>query len=273
MGEQLDQYAAYLLSRVDIPRGRVDPDRARAALGGQWEWNWASGMPYQAVNSPSVGMPMPARPRIDGEILDHVGYWNALQGFLLYSFGWTRHDRGIRWWLDAGAPQDDPRLALLGAVWHGDGNLVPYAAWFHDRLHNLESSPLSEWAAIDPTQDRITAVWAARLGAAVTDSPNGMSPYGTHLEQGSHSGGPAAEAFDAELSVVEAGAQRAIYISETTVGWYRGLAELSKALPPSTRSWRVQVFVKPIGFMGNFRRSRETGLWFAGRHSIHAAGQ
>jgi len=39
------------------------------------------------------------------------------------------------------------------------------------------------------------------------------------------------------------------------------------------RSWHVDVFAKPAGWLGTFRRSRETGLWFQGKHSIHIKGQ
>lgn len=39
-----------------------------------------------------------------------------------------------------------------------------------------------------------------------------------------------------------------------------------------TGSWHVDVVVKPMGWLGTFRRSWVTGLWFQGRHLIHAAG-
>jgi hypothetical protein len=34
----------------------------------------------------------------------------------------------------------------------------------------------------------------------------------------------------------------------------------------------VDVFVRQIGFVGTYRRSRDTGLWFAGQHRYHAVG-
>lgn len=41
---------------------------------------------------------------------------------------------------------------------------------------------------------------------------------------------------------------------------------------PSGWSWRIDVICKQIGWLGTYRRSRVTGYWFAGKHSIHMAG-
>lgn len=44
-------------------------------------------------------------------------------------------------------------------------------------------------------------------------------------------------------------------------------------LPPvGGHSWHVEVFDRETGWLGLFRQSRVTVLWFQGRHSLHAAG-
>jgi hypothetical protein len=37
-------------------------------------------------------------------------------------------------------------------------------------------------------------------------------------------------------------------------------------------SWRVDVVCQPLGWLGTFRRSRRSGLWFTGRHRWHELG-
>lgn len=79
---------------------------------------------------------MPVDPR---ELLDGTGfserahahgiaYFATLQSFLTYSFGWTRHDKGLLWWLDRGLRADDARFALIRDVWFADGLLEVTAA-------------------------------------------------------------------------------------------------------------------------------------------------
>ncbi|MBZ0137646.1 MAG: hypothetical protein K8I27_14870 [Planctomycetes bacterium] len=68
--------------------------------------------------------------------------------------------------------------------------------------------------------------------------------------------------------------RKAAVILDHLKGWYAALCEVGKALPDlGERSWHVELFVRNTGLIGTFRRSRETGLWFTGRHSIHMAGQ
>lgn len=60
---------------------------------------------------------------------------------------------------------------------------------------------------------------------------------------------------------------------DSASGWPAQLRRLGDTLPKSgSHSWKVDVVVKPIGWVGAFRQSRETGRWFSGRHSIHMFG-
>lgn len=56
------------------------------------------------------------------------------------------------------------------------------------------------------------------------------------------------------------------------VGWYVHLVRGGGALPPQKRSWRVNVVVQPLGWLGKYRRSRYTGMWFTGQHRWHLLG-
>jgi hypothetical protein len=57
------------------------------------------------------------------------------------------------------------------------------------------------------------------------------------------------------------------------VGWYRALVEAGSTLPQvEQRSWHVDVYARPVGHLGTYRRSRISGLWFSGPHRYHDPG-
>ncbi|MDA8047550.1 MAG: hypothetical protein M0Z30_20345 [Actinomycetota bacterium] len=68
-------------------------------------------------------------------------------------------------------------------------------------------------------------------------------------------------------------AAAASFTAEVGQGWYLKLAENGATLPPiSERSWQVEVVVRSLGYLGTYRRSRRTGLWFAGKHRFREKG-
>lgn len=265
----------FFLTRVDVPNlPSVDHSVLEAEVGGQWEWCWAVALPYRAMATPSVGSPMPAAPRVGEDSMGFLGYWTALQSLLTYSFGWTRYDRGLRWWYDAGKPTDDPRLALIDAVWERDGNLLAYAEWCQDRLGQFDHQALAEWSIYDPRPDGLSGDWTRTLRAVREAQAHfELSPHGKHLEGGDHAAGPASSPYVGSIVVIDRLARSAIYTCESAMGWYRGLVELGSELPElGSASWHVEVHVRTIGFLGTYRKSRVTGLWFAGRHRHHIVG-
>jgi hypothetical protein len=104
-----------------------------------------------------------------------------------------------------------------------------------------------------------------------------LSPYGggtDPLHLSFHSCGPI-EAPSGEPLLLRGSRsdRRAVLILDAMRGWYRALIEQGATLPDGgDRSWRIDVVVRPIGTLGTYRRSRETGLWFAGRHRLHTRG-
>ena len=55
--------------------------------------------------------------------------------------------------------------------------------------------------------------------------------------------------------------------------WRDALESFGSTLPPdSQRYWHVDVFDRWVGHLGLFRRSRVTGRWFQGKHSVHMRG-
>ena len=280
----------FWLTRVPFPGkpdplvgGDPEPYRYRE-LGGQWDWCWAVAMPYQALAAPTVARPMPAAPDGRGSHMDYLGYWACLQSFLTFSFGWSRHDKGLVAWLEGGMPLEDPRFALVEQVWGRDGALDRYLQWCLSNEH-WRDSPLSPWLRTrDDAPATVGVGLSTRLRAAVqthgSDSSTGVSPHGQHLEDGLHIGGPARSTEEigapeprARFTIVDRKARRAVIECASVHGWYRELADRTGGLSAEAgASWRVDVYVKPIGYLGSYRRSWATGLWFAGQHRWHAIG-
>lgn len=275
--------------------------------GGQLEWTWAVGMPYRVLADPHGMGVMPLSPADvvrgnehgfpEGNFEHGLGYFAALQSFLTYSFGWTRHDRGLLWWYDHGQPVEDSRFALLKAVWDADGMLLRYLAWCVERASPASlgwlGEPLHRWASnVDHTPDILSPSWRERLARETVSAESDhlcTTPWGKHLEHGDHIGAPSGwdwagyggstqlprELIDASRLVgIDSSRRQATFVSDHVGGWYEALARLGGQLPPlaNDRNWRIDVFVKPIGYLGQYRQSRTTSLWFAGRHQHHTVG-
>lgn len=252
---------------------RPSADSGADTLAGQHPWSWAVGLPCRALVAPYSGAVMPAAPTPRTDVLDAVGYFATLQSFLTYSFGWTRHDKGLIWWCDAGMPVDDPRFALIRDVWVADGLLDTYIDWCS--THPVMTSLDAFAEHVDHRVLDLPDAWRRRLRGQPNDE-DPTSAYGKHLEQVGHIAAPCEKlrAGSARLAGADIDTRSATVVSDTVSGWYSSLVLLGENLPPLSgdHSWHVDVFVKPIGFLGTYRRSRATGLWFSGRHSLHVVG-
>ncbi|MCO8275239.1 hypothetical protein M1L60_32120 [Actinoplanes sp. TRM 88003] len=65
---------------------------------------------------------------------------------------------------------------------------------------------------------------------------------------------------------------RAVLVCDSYDGWYRALSDCGLTQTRQGASWRVDVVVKPLGWLGTYRLSRETGIWFSGQHRWHQLG-
>jgi hypothetical protein len=245
----------------------------RHELGGQSDWYWAVPGVYGALAAPTGLAAAPAAPLQDDSHAASLGYWNALQNILVYRLGWSLPHRGLLWWYESDRPREDDVLALVHEIWHGDGNVDVYLAW----LLTLQPSFLVE-KSLEPahsSQDRLTDDWRRWL-ANQTESSKTILHFDLNggwdpLHLTGH--GQDDEAGDGFMAIKSGDQREAILTTDTANNWYATLRKLGSQLPQlGERSWRVDVFVKPIGFMGTYRRSRLTGLWFTGKHSLHVRG-
>jgi hypothetical protein len=274
---------AFAIERVPVPAWigcmpMLDHSAYEDATGEQLEWSFATPWVFRALASPLTHEPLVAAPQA-GEATPPLAYWSALLSLLIYSFGWGRPDRGLRWWYDAGKPTEDPRLQLLSQVWDSDGQLDWFAAWLWTTPHIFESEVLAEITGYhnDGSRVPIDSAWLdrTRVEAAASDV---AAPFGTggydELHLSVHSSGPLRDPPGQPRLLHSSSAdRRATLTLDSMVGWYRALVVHGASLPElGQRSWHVDVVVRPVGHLGTYRRSRTTGLWFSGHHRNHIHG-
>lgn len=269
----------FVISRAGIP---VPADGS--AGNDELDWDWAVAWPFAALASPGSAARMPALPdlRTSEPNSAALGYWNCLAYLLTYSLGWARHDRGLRWWYDAGKPTDDPRLALVSSVWELDGSLDRYVEWVHEHPSHVPGGFVDSASSAShlPDKDEISPVWQARLREIRLNSQSSSGPsstpqpHGFHLEWGTHTDHPVKSTENLPRVLIDPEHPlHAVLIVPTLSGWYETLRKAGTGLIHSTgSSQRVSVYVTSDGFLGTYRRSWQTGLWFAGKHQYHTVG-
>lgn len=240
---------------------------------------WGVGIPlaYRAMQSPWTYEPVLRPPRPGDDHLVACAYWSPLLHLLTYRFGWPRPDRGLVAWHLAGFPvDDDVALRLISDVWLADGQLDFFAAWLY-RLEptahqNLELfGQVTGFVADDEEVSRNDGWIDDQIAIAEHDgihapcSSGGWDPL--HLT--GHASGPLHNPRR-QISVThDELAGRAVILAASMLGWYRVLHEVGRALPDGTT---IDVIVSPVGHLGAFRRSPETGIWHAGTHEQHLWG-
>lgn len=300
MSELAGAPAARIVERVDWDwesRQASDSDYAHddARYGEQLEWGAAIPMVYQSLSAPDL----PAR-MIHLTRRSAPAYWGSLLHILLYSFGWSNPAKGFsRWYFRErlrSSSVEDARLELISAVWLADGYLEEFLAqlvrmtgpegllaWRFPSVVRqgapprglLEAQPSIEELVPEGFVEHAEAAAERRGPDDAIWSP--LSGGSDPLHLGSHIEGPlqnlGVDERTRERFVVDEGAGRAVIQLDRMVGWYYVLAVLGSELPDrGGRSWKVDVHVATVGHLGTFRRSRETGLWFNGRHRYHVWG-
>lgn len=240
----------------------------REFTGDQYEWGWALPAPFRALANPVAPTAFPRKPDESKDFAGALSYWLSLQHLLVYRLGWCHPGVGMAELIERELLRDNPEaddtVLLVKELWFEDGYLRNYLDWaltkpesFHFRRRTFVH------AISEPLPDEMPAsAWK-------------HSPFGLHLESsGGHYFQPGGDpASPGEILAYDQLNRSATILIEHARGWYETLCRLGEQLPPvNDRSIKVNVYVKPIGFMGTYRQSRVTGLWFTGSHSIHMMG-
>jgi hypothetical protein len=246
-----------------------------AYFGGvQIDWNWGLPGAFQALAEPRSGATLPSW--TDEHGYGASSYWFTLHYLLMYRLGWRMPGVGLARWLSDRTKTDDPVLQLVAEVWGRDGFLLDYIAW-----------ALTEQAALradrpDSTSPERTA--PAALGQIDDDlrfeilqarrREGNLLRDGDSLHLRDHGLGPLNETDSVgRLFAVDPESRSAHFESDRAEGWYRTLDVETSGLPDlGNRSWHVDVHVRGLGHLGTYRKSRQTGIWFTGKHSVHILG-
>ena len=253
----------------------VDPGQpSLAARGDQPEWGLFVPTVWRMVADPAGTHAYPIHPRPLEHNPSLTEWWGPCLHLLAYGLGWRRIDVGLRRWTEQGRPIDDERLAVVSGIW--GAQLDDLVDWLSraggGQLAEMIASRLGvDWPAdTEPTSDSQPAP-PIRDGS---DFGGGTDPL--HLLVHAFTGvGELTDSAERPTWELHRGADgHASLLIDRYSGWYGVLHEVGADLPHlmGDRSWRVDVVVKPLGWLGTYRRSRLTGRWFSGRHRVHELG-
>lgn len=243
--------------------------------GVQLDWNWGLPGAFQALDEPRSGATLPEWTHEHG--YGAASYWFTLHYLLMYRLGWTMPGVGLARWLAARTKTSDPVLQLIAEVWGHDGHLLDYIAWALSepaalRADRPDSNGLQRAAAEVLGQLDDVQQFEIRQAPRREDYQFGGGSDSFHLQH--HGLGPlnGSEATS-RLLAIDPDSRSALFVTDRAEGWYRSLDHEASSLPDlGNRSWHLDVRVKGLGCLGTYRRSRQTGLWFSAKHSIHMLG-
>jgi hypothetical protein len=250
-------------------------EQLQHAMGEQLEWGHGIPWMYRALASPWTRERMLAAPAANG---DFAGpYWEALLHFMIYTLGWARPDRGLKWWYDAGKPTDDPHLRFLSDIWGKDGQLDWFAAWLWATVYIPPAAMLLTQLTGYQDDGRPVVADRAWVDLQVRQAMSSGIEHpgqGDTLHLSGHFAAPLQEpGGDALIFHGDVEQRRAVLLVDSMVGWYAALVRCAARLPSlGDRSWKVDVVVRPVGLLGTYRLSRTSRLWFACRHRVHLPG-
>lgn len=259
------------------PSGQPSPD----VMGDVGPWPFLVSAMWRALADPSGTHAIPNAPK-DAEPAERtIAYWAPLPELLRYSFGWRAADpndfddrrhlglglRRLREFI--GEFADEPRVRLMHTVWAAD-DLGTFASWVLDDRAELAWLGDDRYLLdLEQAGQPVPSAAALALVRGGTDPLHLTGHWRSPLVFADELRDPGQFTFDAS-----ADPPTAVLVLDRYAGWATALELAGERLPasPTGRGWRVDVVVKPLGWLGTYRRSHQTGLWFSGRHALHVLG-
>lgn len=296
-----------LLKRLLRDLLNLSPVRGRVDEGQRWEWDgpdssWTESGDnrdfgyveiLRAINNAKGVLSMPANPRGAGGLPPYIRYWFSISAIVVGHLGWRHPAVGIAAWINNGMPDDDAVMSGIKKLWGlyaasllaepSRNNLLEMS---NEVLQPQENIPTQEssYARLDSPED-------IRFRMSIEEKSESDEKWGApntggsdplHLTShvvsmlGNFQSAHRSDQLDATLlhAAPDSHDVRASLVVESRSPWYSALAKWGNRLPirQDGRSWRVDVTSKDYGYIGEFRRSRVTGLWFAGKHYSHMLG-
>lgn len=209
-------------------------------------------------------------------LYDQCAYWEAASYLIHALLGWSDPAKGVFWLINhQEQARNDVRLNLLLDAWNSHGQLELLLAWYASDYaqHNLwglypQSNTSSKTRMTQEWWDSFRSRWP--ILPAGSPYSGGWNPLHLHCNGIEYLLG---DPFFRPTFYHSLQDRKAVVMLESASGWHRSLRTTEDLLPKlHNQSWYVDVVAKSLGWMGTFRRSRKTGLWFLGKHSIHMQG-
>jgi len=210
---------------------------------------------------------------------DRIAHWTPLIHILRFALGWADPGKGLAAWFDAGRPHTGRVLTLIderygGARPEDPDSLESFAAWF-EHAHSMRSEwryRLEGFGSVGPLEplqgNRVLWQLFERFHADPVWC-NAWSGASDPLHLNDHSDAPLRDGGSNTLVTIS-NTRRAL-LAENYVGWYHNLMT-NAGLGELRSNEAVEVYAKPVGWLGTFRRSPVTGLWYRGTHAVHLMG-
>lgn len=259
------------IERTDAWLARPEADEVvleRPDMVGQWEWCRLIPDLHRILANPDGGHGFP-RFRKDMDLGQSCAYWETAYYLLRRLLGWRDIGLGLQWWFSAGKPTlDDVRLTALKRIWDDDGHLATLAMWGWVYGAYAESG-----GERSPERFGDIAGWREFEAAGRTLAHDPFHGGSNALHLGHSTIEHPAENIEALLLRSDEASRKAVLVVGHAAHWHAALHDRGARLPDlGERSWHVDVVVRPVGWLGTFRRSRATGEWFQGKHSTHVRG-
>lgn len=296
-----------LLNRLLRDLSNLSPELGQVDESQRWEWDepdssWTESADnrdfgyveiLRAINNAKGVLSMPANPMGAGDFPSYIRYWFSLSAVVVGHLGWRHPAVGIAAWINNGMPDDGAVMSGVKRLWGlytasllaepSRNNLLEMANEVLPPKENISTQAWS-YARLDSPEDvRFRMIIEEKSGSdAKWGAPNTGGSDPLHLTShvvsmlGNFQSTHSSDQFGATLlhAADDSRDVQASLVVESRSPWYSALAKWGDRLPvrQDGRSWRVDVTSKDYGYIGEFRRSRVTGLWFAGKHSSHMLG-
>jgi hypothetical protein len=194
-----------------------------------------------------------------------VAWWTPLFHLTLLGLGWSHPFVGLARWHEMGRPTEETILQVI-ARWWGP-HLHEILGWaYAGHAYVNQHLPISKVGPIPEHEcERLLSPyrqWAGALGPD-TDSMHAMHhpPFEMH-PSGMNS---------ARYRFAGASPERDVLVCDAYTDWPSRLRE-TPGQGADRQNRRVEVVVRPLGWLGTYRQSTQTGRWFRGQHRWHVLG-
>lgn len=223
------------------------------------------GAAFQTLNGWDSAWSMPPL-HPASEFNERHRYWSSLPHMALGPLGWKDPALGIARWILLGMPPSTPELSLIASRWGLDALIYFSQA---DWIPGNDKTLLLEFSG-QPAGDIISNSGRESIlkGARALHMCDHFWQQFFSVES------PELGSWRMFERHPDNDSPEYVLILDQFQGWYRALTQLdgrefSGGISPGVP---VTVIARPVGLLGTYRRSSQTGRWYSGSHEAHLLG-